>query len=127
MSISRTTFTLRLAAAAAFAAALVTGCAVDKGIEGQTIESPARPQSQNISALMEASDRQQLTCTSMQPLSAEHALNDIVFACPELKVQATLLEMRDAGWRLISVDIGSETTHDGVVEMPLSIRIIKLF
>ena len=115
---------LRLAAAAVFAAALVAGCAV---VEGQTIESPARPQSQNISALMEASDRQQLTCTSMQPLSAEHALNDIVFACPELGVQATLLEMRDAGWRLISVDIGSETTHDGVVEMPLSIRIIKLF
>lgn len=67
---------------------------------------------------MEAGDRKQLTCTSMQPLSAQRALNDIVFSCPEFDVQATLIEMRDAGWRLISVDIGSETSHDGVVEMP---------
>lgn len=113
--------------AAALAAALASGCAVQNSIEGQAIETPSRPETTNLSALMEAPDRKQLTCSSMQPLSAQRALNEIVFSCPELQVQATLIEMRDAGWRLVSVDIGSETTHDGVVEMPLSIRLIKLF
>ncbi len=118
----------RLAAGALAAGALLlAGCAQNRGIEGEPIESAGRPQTANLQALMEASDREQLTCTSMDPLSAQHALNDIVFSCPQLQVQATLIEMRDAGWRLVSVDIGSETTHDGVVEMPLTIRIIKLF
>ena len=98
-----------------------------RSIEGQAIDTESRPETKNLSALMEAGDRKQLTCTSMQPLSAQRALNDIVFSCPEFDVQATLIEMRDAGWRLISVDIGSETSHDGVVEMPLTIQIIKLF
>jgi hypothetical protein len=94
---------------------------------GQAIDTESRPETKNLSVLMEADDRKQLTCTSMQPLSAQRALNEIVFSCPEFDVQATLIEMRDAGWRLVSVDVGSETSHDGVVEMPLTIQIIKLF
>lgn len=128
MTARQSTFSFRFGAAAlAAVAAFIAGCAVQPGFEGQAIDTESRPETKNLSALMEAGDRKQLTCTSMQPLSAQRALNDIVFSCPEFDVQATLIEMRDAGWRLISVDIGSETSHDGVVEMPLTIQIIKLF
>lgn len=127
MATSHLHFKLRLSAAAILCAA-ASGCAVqNQGIEGQAIDDGGRPETANLSALMEAEDRKELTCTSILPLSAQRALNEMVFSCPELKVQASLIEMRDAGWRLISVDVGSETTHDGVVEMPLTIRIIKLF
>ena len=124
----RASFSFRSAiAAVSLSAALLAGCAStgESAIEGVTIDDAQL--ARDLSALMEAPDRMQLTCTSMQPLSAQRALNDIVFSCPEFDVQATLIEMRDAGWRLISVDIGSETSHDGVVEMPLTIQIIKLF
>lgn len=117
----------RAAAAAASCACLVlAGCTSTPSIEGQVIEMQ-RPATRNLQALMEAPDRKHLSCRSIDPLSAQHALNDIVFACEELDVQATIIEMRDAGWRLVSVDVGSETTRDGVVEMPLTITIIKLF
>ena len=116
MTARQSTFSFRFGAAAlAAVAAFIAGCAVQPGIEGQAIDTESRPETKNLSALMEAGDRKQLTCTSMQPLSAQRALNDIVFSCPEFDVQATLIEMRDAGWRLISV------------EMPLTIQIIKLF
>ena len=124
----RASFSFRSAiAAVSLSAALLAGCAStgESAIEGVKIDDAQL--ARDLSALMEAPDRMQLTCTSMQPLSAQRALNDIVFSCPEFDVQATLIEMRDAGWRLISVDIGSETSHDGVVEMPLTIQIIKLF
>ncbi len=127
MKILRYLSDLRLHAAALTAALLVSGCAVQNRIEGEVIETPSRPQTKNLSALMEAPDRKQITCKSIQPLSAQRALNEMVFACSELDVQATLLEMKDAGWRLVSVDVGSETTHDGVVEMPLTLTLIKLF
>ena len=109
MTARQSTFSFRFGAAAlAAVAAFIAGCAVQPGIEGQAIDTESRPETKNLSALMEAGDRKQLTCTSMQPLSAQRALNDIVFSCPEF-------------------DIGSETSHDGVVEMPLTIQIIKLF
>lgn len=120
-------FRFRLGAGALAVAALVAGCAIQNGIEGEPIESAERPETKNLTALMEAEDRKKLTCTSIEPLSAQRALNEIVFSCQEFGVQATLIEMRDAGWRLVSIDVGSETTHDGVVEMPLTIEIIKLF
>lgn len=124
----QSTFSFRFGTAAlAAVAAFIAGCAGQSGIEGQAIDTESRPETKNLSVLMEADDRKQLTCASMQPLSAQRALNEIVFSCPEFDVQATLIEMRDAGWRLVSVDVGSETSHDGVVEMPLTIQIIKLF
>lgn len=116
-----------LAAALAAATVLVSGCALQSGIEGKAIETPSRPETRNLSVLMEAPDRKQITCRSVQPLSAQRALTEMVFTCSELDVQATLIEMHDAGWRLVSVDIGTETTHDGVVEMPLTLTLIKLF
>lgn len=122
---------LRLGAALAAAAALASGCALQQGAGGQhaasTDFSKSSSSNRDLSVLMEAPDRKELTCRSQQPLSVQHALNDIVFSCEEFGVEATLIEMRDAGWRLVAVNVGQETTHEGVVEMPLSIRIIKLF
>ena len=94
MTARQSTFSFRFGAAAlAAVAAFIAGCAVQPGIEGQAIDTESRPETKNLSALMEAGDRKQLTCTSMQPLSAQRALNDIVFSCPEFDVQATLIEM----------------------------------
>ena len=72
----QSTFSFRFGTAAlAAVAALIAGCAGQSGIEGQAIDTESRPETKNLSVLMEADDRKQLTCTSMQPLSAQRALN----------------------------------------------------
>ena len=116
-----------LAACAALAAAIIAGgCSSTSGIEGVSIDDPASGRS--LAALMEAPDRMELVCTSTEPLSTQRALLDLVFSCQQLKVEATLTEMRDAGWRLKSVDVGQEQhSPEGVLGLPLTITMIKLF
>lgn len=82
----------------------------------------------SIAPLLEAKDRQQWSCTAKEPLSTKHPLNEIVFVCPDSGVEATLAEMKDAGWRLIALDIGKDSQEaDGTIAMPLRITVIKLF
>ena len=118
----------RAIAGAVISAALLAGCAStsDSAIEGVKIDDAQL--ARDLSALMEAPDRMQLTCTSVDPLSTNTALHDIVFSCPKLQIEATLIEMRDAGWRLMSVDVGAESRDQtGLLNMPLTVEVIKLF
>lgn len=106
----------------------LTGCAVQNtdAIEGQTIDRQKITHS--VAPLFEAKDRQQWSCTSKEPLSTKHPLNDIVFVCEDSGVEATLAEMKDAGWRMIALDIGKDSQEaDGTISMPLRITVIKLF
>ncbi len=126
-------FTLRLKPAflplALCLTLVVTGCGTtnnDSDIEGVPLVQEKITKS--LAPLLEAKDRQQLACTAKDPLSTKRPLNDIVFVCPELDVQATLSEMKDAGWRLMSMDIGMDSAEsDGTISMPLNITVIKLF
>lgn len=107
---------------------LMGGCATTQtpDIEGVTLDQQKIHQS--IVPLLEAKDRQQWTCTAKDPLSTKHPLNEIVFVCPQGDVEATLAEMKDAGWRLIALDIGKDSQEvDGTISMPLRITVIKLF
>ena len=46
---------------------------------------------------------------------------------PDLGVSATLSELRDAGWRIIRVDIGDDIESEGHVGFPVTIQVRKLF
>ena len=124
----RASFSFRSAiAAVSLSAALLAGCAStgESAIEGVKIDDAQL--ARDLSALMEAPDRMQLTCTSIEPLSTKTALHDIVFSCPKLQLEATLIEMRDAGWRLMSIDVGTESRDQtGLLSMPLTVELIKL-
>ena len=66
MTARQSTFSFRFGAAAlAAVAAFIAGCAVQPGIEGQAIDTESRPETKNLSALMEAGDRKQLNATSV--------------------------------------------------------------
>ena len=107
---------------------LMSGCATSdtSDIEGVTLDQQKIHKS--IGPLLEAKDREQWSCTSKEPLSTKHPLNETVFVCEDAGVEATLAEMKDAGWRLIALDIGKDSQEaDGTIAMPLRITVIKLF
>lgn len=85
------------------------------------------PNVSSLDPLLEARDREQVTCESITPLSAQTPLNGIVFSCERLGVKATIPQIRDAGWRMELMEVGQQTQQDGVITMPLRITIRKLF
>lgn len=85
------------------------------------------PNAFKLDPLLEAKDREQVTCESVTPLSAQTPLSGIVFSCASLGVQATIPQIRDAGWRMERMEVGQQTQQDGVITMPLRITIRKLF
>lgn len=107
---------------------VLAGCATDgsRPIEGVQLErSQATKGSEG---LFLAGERTQMSCNSREPLSSKHPLDDVVFVCDRAGIQATLAEMKDAGWRLIGLDIGKDSAGpDGTISMPLHITVIKLF
>ena len=119
------------------AALILGGCATTNSIEGEAIDEKT---ARDLAPLMEAADQTRLECTSTEPLSTQRTLHELVFACSGLgtqggqagqegrTVEASLAELRDAGWRLMSVDVGQEK-HDsnGQLGLPLTINVIKLF
>ena len=120
--------TRALSCCAAVAAALISaGCSTTTpAIEGVKLDEASV--ARNLSALMEAPDQMTLVCTSTEPLSTQKSLLNLTFVCPEMHVEASLIEMRDAGWRLMAVDVGQEVHRaDGLMGLPLTITMIKLF
>ena len=55
------------------------------------------------------------------------APNEVPFACPDLGVSATLDELRDAGWRILRLDIGEDLESDSHVGFPVTVQVRKLF
>lgn len=110
--------------ASVFASLLLLGCTTPP-VQTQTPEKniPAK----NLASLLEAKDHEDLSCDSVTPLIAEVPLSSMNFHCSRLNVTATIDEMKDAGWRLMGLDIGKQFTYNGVVAMPIHITMRKLF
>ena len=125
---SRPNSLLKTAALAALAAAVLAGCASSGGSGG--IEGVALDDAQlhsSMAPFMEAKDRTQVRCTSKTPLSTQRPLAEVIFTCEDLGAEATLPEMKDAGWRMVGLDIGHESHEGELITMPLTITVIKLF
>ncbi len=78
-------------------------------------------------ALVEAPSRASVTCVSTQPLSAQAPFESLIFRCEQLDTTAPLSDLTDAGWRLESVNVGKQSSLDGVISMPITVTLRKLF
>ncbi len=77
--------------------------------------------------LLDAPHRTLITCISEQPVTVLKRFKEVRFACKSLGVSATIDEMRDAGWRLLNLDIGEETESNNHVGFPVTVTLRKLF
>ena len=95
---------------------------------GETVSGPARSEkSDSRDPLLDAPNRSLMTCTSESPITVLRRVNEIPFACAELGISATLNELRDAGWRIIKLDIGEDIESENHVGFPVTIQVRKLF
>lgn len=116
----------RLALLAASAALLLTACAVSP--DGRSAHSNGSQASGTLrDPLIDAPNRALMTCTSEETITVLNRINEVSFACPDLGVSATLNDLRDAGWRLLKLDIGEDTESDSHVGFPVTIQVRKLF
>ena len=77
--------------------------------------------------LLDAPNRSLMTCTSEAPVTVLQRVGEVPFACPDLGVSATLDELRDAGWRILRLDIGEDLESDSHVGFPVTVQVRKLF
>ena len=95
---------------------------------GETVSGPARSEkSDSRDPLLDAPNRSLMTCTSESPITVLRRVNEIPFACAELGISATINELRDAGWRIIKLDIGEDIESENHVGFPVTIQVRKLF
>ena len=117
---------VRVALLAASAALFMTACAVPQG--GNQNNSVSDQSSSSVrDPLIDAPNRALMTCTSEQTVTVLNRIGEISFACPDLGVSATLNDLRDAGWRLLKLDIGEDTESENHVGFPVTIQVRKLF
>lgn len=110
----------------------LSGCgSVDNGAADAALAEKdpleASREARNLPALLDAPNKSVLVCHSTQPLSVHTPFKSILFECTEPQAQATIDELRDAGWRMESADIGKPENIDGVVGMTLQITLKKIF
>ena len=119
---------VRLALMAVSAALLLSACAVQQGGHPALGETDSSSSSGPIrDPLIDAPNRALMTCTSEQTVTILTRLGEIPFACPDHGVSATLNDLRDAGWRLLKLDIGEDTESENHVGFPVTIQVRKLF
>lgn len=116
----------RASLAALAAAALLSACSTTGPAGSAGGEEAGAPGSVH-DPLIDAPHRALMTCTSEEPVTVGKRVSEIPFACPDINVSATLSELRDAGWRILSMDIGEDTEKDSHVGFPVTIQIRKLF
>ena len=120
--------TVRALLALAAAAALAAGCAAPQsarqggasGAEGSAAQSGRDP-------LLDAPYHSETTCTTERPVTVLSRVKETPFACADLGVSARLDELRDAGWRVVSLDIGEDVESEKHVGFPVTVVIRKLF
>lgn len=121
-------FSLRTVLAVASAAFLAAGCATapSDSTGGHGAQHGATDGSSR-DPLIDAPHRAMMTCRSEEPVTVLRRVKEVSFACPDLDVSATIDEIRDAGWRVVSLDIGAEEERDNHVGFPVTITVRKLF
>ena len=123
----------RLLAVMGVSLLFLAGCASERGYyAGDTVGGPGERDwrdtaRQSRDPLLDAPYRAQMTCTSETPITVLNRAKETVFACSDIGVSATLDELRDAGWRLVALNIGEDQESDSHVGFPLTITIRKLF
>ena len=112
-------------AAATGAAAILAGCAAsggpDSGRTGSSGAAGARD------PLLDAPYHSEVTCTTERPVTVLSRIKETPFACSDLGVSATLDDLRDAGWRVVSLDIGEDAESERHVGFPVTVLIRKLY
>lgn len=68
-----------------------------------------------------------IVCEAVRPVQAKDTLSQIPFNCGEIQISASLNELRDAGWRLESVDIGNEILVENVLSTEVTITVRKVY
>ena len=81
----------------------------------------------NVPALVEAPYQTKIVCRATEPFSVNTPFKSVILACEPIAAQATIEELRDAGWRTESVDIGRPENLNGTVGMSLQITLRKFF
>ncbi|WP_295476888.1 hypothetical protein [Sutterella sp.] len=123
--------TVRALLALAAAAALAAGCAAPQsarqggGASGTGTEGAAAPSGRD--PLLDAPYHSETTCTTERPVTVLSRVKEMPFACADLGVSARLDELRDAGWRVVSLDIGEDVESEKHVGFPVTVVIRKLF
>ena len=117
---------VRIALLAASVAFFLTACAVPQGGNHNSTSGDSSASSVR-DPLIDAPNRALMTCTSEQTVTVLNRIGEISFACPDLGVSATLNDLRDAGWRLLKLDIGEDTESENHVGFPVTIQVRKLF
>ena len=116
-----------LNALAALAAALfLAGCAVQTP-QGSSESSSSAGSGSSRDPLIDAPHRATMRCVSQEPVTVLRRVKEVSFACPDIDVSATIDEIRDAGWRVVSLDVGDEEERDNHVGFPVTITVRKLF
>lgn len=54
-------------------------------------------------------------------------MSETPLVCDDLGVTTTLSEMRDAGWRVVTLSIGADTESEKHVGFPVTVIVRKLF
>lgn len=114
-------------------ALILGGCASGGGYyTGDTVGGPGERDwrdtaRQSRDPLLDAPYHAEMTCTTEAPVTVLRRMKEVPFACRDVGVSATVDELRDAGWRVVSLDIGEDIESDSHVGFPVTILIRKLF
>lgn len=107
------------------AAAALAGCAAPGGGGVGVASSGGNAASRD--PLLDAPYHSEATCVTERPVTVLSRMKETPFACADLGVSATLDELRDAGWRVVTLDIGEDSESEQHVGFPVTVMIRKLF
>ena len=77
--------------------------------------------------LLDAPVGQRVTCSAIKPMQSQDMLSQVPLNCPEINISATLSELRDAGWRLESVNLGAEVLVNNNLASEVDIVVRKVY
>ncbi len=104
---------------------VLTGCTTaSKTGSGSILGGNANPSGD---PLLDAPNRAVMTCSSVDRITVLNRFNDMMFSCPDLGVTVKVDELRDAGWRVLGIEIGEEQDTDSHVGFPVNVKVRKLF
>lgn len=105
--------------------ALLAGCAAPGGEGSGTTARGHSALSRD--PLLDAPYHSEATCVTGRPVTVLSRMKETPLACADLGVSATLDELRDAGWRVVTLDIGEDSESEQHVGFPVTVMIRKLF
>ena len=77
--------------------------------------------------LYDAPIGQRVTCSALKPLQSQEALSTVPMNCPDINVSASLNELRDAGWRLETINLGAEVKVGDTMASEVDVVVRKIY